>query len=434
VKIKDLVSRIRFEAVPSYGCTEPAAIALAVARTCSYLRNPVKRLTVIMGANIYKNAYNVTIPNTKKSGVSLASALGILLAGRADTLEIFSSVDQALIAEAEQVLSQGIIEIRSIADGGFYIEVLVDSDGEYIHTLTKDYHDNLVKVEKNGEVIFELGALLSEQPNKISDFTQICIDDLADFCATMPIDEIQFIKPIIEMNWQVSVLGQSIAYGLGIGHFIKNLHAASDLEDEAHADLCSFVKAAVGAAADYRMSGGNAPVMTLFGSGNQGIMATLPTCSVAVFKHLPEARMLRAVTLSILLTMIMKSKVGRLSPICGASLAGAASAGAIVWLLGGSAVQIEGAVQNIFGSLSGMICDGAKEGCALKLACCAGEAVMAAQLALGGIIIQATNGIVGDNVEETVNNVARLAGQGMDAVDKTIISILHSKELGRRQI
>lgn len=420
-----IIRLIQSEMKPGMGCTEPAAIGLAVSNTCGRLNLPAAEIHLKLSSNIFKNAFCVKIPNTDKAGIPLAAALGALLAGRDNTMELFSQVTAELTEEAEKMLKHGIITLEVEPDNRFYIEVTASAGQEAVRTITLDRHDNLVYIEKDGKILLDRrnGRNVDSHGGELW-ITESSICDLVDICEKIPVGEIAFLREGIEMNRLAAQMGLSRSYGLNIGKKIRKMVKKGVLPD----DLASFVKMNVAAACDCRMGGAPLSAMTVLGSGNQGFEAILLPASAAEYLGCGEEKMLRSVMMSILLTIRIKYHVGRLSPICGATLSGAAGAGAVVWLMGGSREQIEGAIQNMLGSVSGMLCDGAKDGCALKLGNCAGEAVLAAGLAMEGSIIRQTDGIISRRVEETIRNVSRLSREGMSGVDMNIISIMLSKE------
>lgn len=424
-KIDQIIELIRSEMKPSLGCTEPAAIGLAVSNTCRYLENPAKHLKLKLSSNIFKNAYSVKIPNAGKAGVRLAAALGCLLARPDNTMEIFSGVNPGLVEQAEQMAGGGFIELEILPSSAFYIEVTASNQKETVDTLTLDSHDNLVKAVRNGEALVDREQTAQAIGAKAGRFDPkgLSIREILKVCETVPIEKILFLREGVEMNRQVSELGRAGRYGLRVGNRIEDFIQKGYLKE----DLVNRIKIAVASACDFRMGGGNAAVMTVLGSGNQGIEAILPVAAAAGWLEVPEETMLRGVMMSVLVTMFIKSYVGRLSAVCGAALSGAGSASAICWMMGGTERQIKGAIQNMFGNLSGMVCDGAKDGCALKLANCAGEAVMSAMLAMDGSIIDGTNGIISSQVEDTIKNVAALSLEGMGEADMKIIDIMLAK-------
>lgn len=420
------IAQMKSEMKPSMGCTEPVAIGLAVSRTCQYLTHQATHLELHISSNIFKNAYSVNIPNAGKSGIPLACALGYLLSQPNDDMEIFSRVTQKMVAEAEKLVAENFVSIQIVPSSQFYIECYAENETEKAHTITVDKHDNLVKAEKDGVVLVEEEVMVeaAEKGAEEFDITAYSFDDFIKMAETVEIGELDFIKEGVEMNLAISAVGMKEKYAIGIGPCTKALMEEGKLGN----DMVADAKATVAAACDFRMNGGNGSVMTFLGSGNQGLEATLPIAVVAKHLGVSEEKMLRAEFLGLLITMYIKYHVGRLSPICGATISGSGSSAGIAWLMGGKAEAICGAVQNMLGCLAGMLCDGAKGGCALKLSTCAGEAIYSALYALDDSIIQSTDGIISTKVEDTVKNVAQLSLEGMAPVDMKIIDIMMMKK------
>jgi len=418
------ILQMRSEMKPSLGCTEPVAIGLAVSRTCQYLTTKAVHLEMHISSNIFKNAYSVNIPNAGKSGIQLACALGFLLSQPNDDMEIFSGVTPELVDRAEKLVATDFISIQIIPSSQFYIECYAENATEKVHTITADKHDNMIKAEKNGVVLIEEEVtLVAAETTEEFDVSQYTFADFIEMAETVDVKELDFIKTGIQMNLDISEVGMKQKYAMGIGPCTRALVESGKLSD----DMVANAKATVAAACDFRMNGGNGSVMTFLGSGNQGLEATLPIAVVAKHLGLSEEKMLRAEFLGLLITMYIKSHVGRLSPICGATISGAGSSAGIAWLMGGKEQEVCGAVQNMLGCLAGMLCDGAKGGCSLKLSSCAGEAIYSALYALDNSIIQSTDGIIGTKVEDTVKNVAKLSLEGMASVDMKIIDIMMAK-------
>lgn len=418
-----LIEYIKSELKPSMGCTEPVAIGLAVSNTCRYLTKPAEKLTLKVSSNIFKNAFCVKIPNTREAGIPLAATLGYLLTKEDNTMEIFAGVNDELVKKAYEMLANGFVEMEALADNRFYINIIAENDSEKIETLTLDKHDNLVKVVKNGEVILNKEVVGAKEEKKF-DISKHTVEELVKTAETIPFEDIAFLREARDMNLAASNEGLRAEYGLHIGKNIREMMNSGALPN----DLLYYVKSVVAAAADCRMGGGTYPAMTVLGSGNQGFQTTLPIIATAQFMKYDEEKMIRGMFLSIMLTARQKVMVGRLSPVCGAFLAGASAAATITWMMGGNMAQIEGAMKNIYASIAGMMCDGAKDGCAMKLATCAGEAVTAARLSLSGVVASKTDGIVSERVEDSIDNIGVLSKIGMSAVDMNVIDILMHKK------
>ncbi|WP_163469349.1 serine dehydratase subunit alpha family protein [Fusobacterium sp. IOR10] len=425
-KYADFIKLAKSEMKPSMGCTEPVAIGLAVSNTCRYLEKPATKIKLKISSNIFKNAFCVKLPNTDESGIKLASALGYLLTKENNDMEIFKGVTPELISKAEALVKDNFVEMEAMKDSRFYIEVLATNEHEKVETLTLDRHDNLVKVEKNGEVILNK---LENKPGensteeKYMDISKFTVKELIEVAETIDVKDLEFLDECINMNLAASEEGLKKDYGMHIGRTIKRLIEEKTLSD----DIVNHVKMVTSAAADMRMGGGPFSAMTIAGSGNQGFQTSLPVIAVASYLKLPREKMLRALFISILVMLRMKCNLGRLSPICGGMLGGTAASAGITWLLGGKLAEIKGAMNNMFSSITGMMCDGAKDGCSAKLCSCSGEAVLAAKYSIAGVRASKTDGIVSEKIEDTMDNVARLSNEGMKEIDMTVIDILSNK-------
>lgn len=426
MNVDKILETVHGEMQPSMGCTEPVAIGLAVSNTCRYMTEPATKIKLKVSSNIFKNAYCVKIPNTTEAGIPLAVTLGYLLTKQDNTMEIFAGVNDELVKKSYELIKKEFVEIESMSSLQFYIEVWAENDREKVHTLTVDMHDNLVLAEKDGKVIIDKREK-GNSTAKADDFdiTEYTVAQLIDLAKTIPLDKIIFLRAARDMNLAASEAGLKGNYGMNIGKSIKKMMDEGILPE----DMFYYVKMVVAAASDCRMGGGAYSAMTVLGSGNQGFQATLPAIAVAQYLKKDEETMLRAMFMSILVTIRQKYKVGRLSPVCGATLSGTASAAAITWMLGGDIDQIEGAMRTMYANLTGMMCDGAKDGCAMKLCTCSGEAVMAARLALCGSMASKTDGIVSARVEDCIDNIARLSQEGMKAVDMNVIEIMMAKKI-----
>lgn len=418
---------IKSEMKPSMGCTEPVAIALAVSRTCELLEGDAERLDMVISSNIFKNAYSVQIPNTGTCGIELSCALGYLLHKPDNTMEICADILPEHVTKAQELVQNGFVQVKVLKSSDFYIECTAVQGDKTAHTITMDSHDKLVFAEKDGKVLLdERKADAAEEAQEESGFdvTKHTFAEFYEWANTVDVADLKFIKDAIEMNMKIAEKGLEKKYCFGVGVTIQNLIDKGLMTD----NVVTAVRRIPAAAADFRMSGGNGSVMTYMGSGNQGISTTLPMAVFAKYESIPEEKLLRAEFLAMLMIMYMKRHVGRLSPVCGAMIAGTGSAAGMTYMLGGTLEQICGAVQNMMGSVAGIFCDGAKGGCAVKVAACAGEAVYAAMYAMDGSIIPVTDGINSTTAEDTAKNLAKLSHEAMGDVDMKVIEIMQTKK------
>ena len=403
-----VINAIKAEMKPSMGCTEPVALALAVSRTCEHLDAPTQKLEMLISSNIFKNAYSVQIPNAGTYGIELACVLGMLLSKPGNTMEICAGIKPEHVEKAKKLVAEGFVHVKVLKSSQFYIECTATDGKDTVHTITEDEHDNLVFCEKNGEVLLDKRvkkeAVESEEKEGTFDVTKHTFSEFYNWANEVDVADLQFIKEAIDINMEIAKKGM-----------LK-------------ADVVTAVRSIPAAAADFRMSGGNGSVMTFCGSGNQGISTTLPMAVFADRMNIPEEKLLRAEFMGMLMIMYMKKYVGRLSPVCGAMLAGTGSAAGMVYMMGGTAAQVSGAVQNMMGSVAGIFCDGAKGGCAVKVAACASEAVYAAMYAMDGSVIGVSDGINSTKAEDTAKNLAKLSHEALDTLDMKVIEIMQTKK------
>lgn len=420
-----LISILKKEVRPALGCTEPAAVAFAVAKVSAILGGKIDKIVVSVSKNIFKNAKAVIIPNTNESGLNLAAALGMLLRNPEKELELFENVKPADIIEAHSIIQQGKITIKLSDCDGIYIEAQAKGEKGWAEVYVSGGHTNIIKEIINGEIVFvdeKDDSCIKEEKVAINEFT---IRELVNFIEEVQLEEILFLQDGIVMNENIALKGLEMKPGLALGAGINNMMIKGIIKN----DIVNKVRIMVAAACDARMAGLNIPVMSSMGSGNHGIEAIVPLAVMGREVNADKNRLIRAVALSHLITAIVKHHTGKLTPICGCSVAaGVGVTAGITWLLGGSISQIEGAIKNIIGNLTGMVCDGAKGGCALKLSTAAGEAVTSAYLALQGVIISNQDGIISETIEDTIRNLGEVSYPGMANADSVILKIMLNKE------
>ena len=421
-----VINAIKAEMKPSMGCTEPVALALAVSRTCEHLEQPAQKLEMVISSNIFKNAYSVQIPNAGTYGIELACVLGMLLSKPGNTMEICADIQPQHVEKAKKLVAEGFAQVKVLKSSQFYIECTASDGTNTAHTITEDEHDNLVFCEKNGTVLVDnrkQDTVETEEKGGF-DVTKHTFAEFYQWANEVDVADLQFIKEAIDINMEIAKKGMAKKYAFGVGPTVQNLVKKGLLGG----DVVSAVRSIPAAAADFRMSGGNGSVMTFCGSGNQGISTTLPMAVFADKMNIPEEKLLRAEFMGMLMIMYMKKYVGRLSPVCGAMLAGTGSAAGMVYMMGGTAAQVSGAVQNMMGSVAGIFCDGAKGGCAVKVAACASEAVYAAMYAMDGSVIGVSDGINSTKAEDTAKNLAKLSHEALDTLDMKVIEIMQTKK------
>ncbi|EJT6495810.1 serine dehydratase subunit alpha family protein [Clostridium perfringens] len=415
---------LKKEVVPSEGCTEPIAIAYAASIAAEHLKGEIKEVNIYLSKNVIKNALGVGIPGTGGVGIEIAAALGISIQKSYKKLTILSNFTEDELKKAKEIVDKNIINIKQKnTNKALYIEVELLSETSKAKVIIEDTHTNVTLIECDNEIIMDNNSEVSEDLEE--DYKLFKIADIYNFAKEVDFDDIKFILESAKMNEKVSEEGLKGDYGLQVGSKIiqkGNFNLFSN-------DASNKIIAASAAASDARMDGCAMPIMTTAGSGNQGIACSIPVAQTARLLDKSEEELARALVLSNLVTIRIKKHMGRLSPLCGAGIAGATGASCgITYLLGGNLENINYCINNMISDLSGMICDGAKETCALKIATGTNAAIQCANLAINGISATANDGIVAKDVEETIESIETLIQNGFKNVDDTILNIMLEKK------
>lgn len=416
------------------GCTEPGAIALCGAYAgaeLAKLGEKIQRMEVNCSTNIIKNAMAAGIPGTNYTGIPYAAAIGAVRAEPERQLEVINGVGPEVYAEAEELAEHGKVKVGHSADPRkLYIEVLCFGQTHSTRAVIADLHTNLAELEADGKPVeFTAGGAgdggrETVPPEEIAEFLTVRkIYDFIDEELDPLNDPIDIIRQAITVNGYISDRGLEKDYGLAIGRGLRRNvmkgYMANDMV------LNSMIAATAGA--DARMAGAPYSVVANTGSGNQGITATMPVVALARWLTLSEEKMIRAVTLSNLIVIRIKCKFGRLSALCGATVAGTGAACGITYLLGGDYDAICRTVHNMIGNVAGMLCDGAKADCALKISTCVNAAFQAAFMSLRDVRVEKTDGIVEQEVEYTMDNFALLGNKGSGPMDEAMLEMMLNK-------
>lgn len=417
------------------GCTEPGAIALTGAYAGAELNKlgeAIQRMEVKASTNIIKNAMAAGIPGTSYTGMPYAAAIGAAAAAPERKLEVINGVSDDVYKAAELLVETGKVNVElAKVPQKLYIDVTVYGPTHSARAVIADLHTNLVLLEVDGKEVFKADPNAPVDtgrdvvtPEEIAAF--LTVRKIYDFCDKEldPMnDPIDIIRSAISVNGEICERGMEKDYGLAIGPNLERNCRAGVMTR----DMVTNSMIITTAGADARMAGAPFSVVANSGSGNQGITTTMPAVSLAKWKEIPEDKMVRAVTLSNLIAIRIKSKFGRLSAMCGASVAGTGAACGITYLLGGGYDEICRAIHNMIGDVTGMLCDGAKADCSLKISTCVNAAFQAAFMAMRGVRVESTDGIVEDNVEYTIDNFAKLGNEGSGPMDAAILEMMLNK-------
>ena len=420
---EQIIALMKREVVPAVGCTEPMAVALCVSRATEALGCRPEKITALLSANILKNAMGVGIPGTGMIGLPIAIALGAIIGKSEYQLEVIKDVCPEAIEQGKQYIDEGRIDIQ-LKQGEcdkLYVEVLCEGGGHTATAIIQGSHTRFVRVTHDDEVLLDQQA---------GDSSEDCEGDIAlnlrlvyDFAMQAPIDEIRFILSTRDYNLKAAQESLKENYGHCLGKTLDRPLSHGIFGNT----IFSRILSKTALACDARMGGALIPVMSNSGSGNQGICATNPVAVYAIENENTEEETIRALTLSHLTAIYIKQSLGKLSALCGCVVASIGSSCGITYLMGGDYSRICHAVQNMIANLTGMICDGAKPSCALKITSGVSTALLSAVLAMEGRYVTSAEGIIDDDVDRSIRNLTVIGADAMCATDQMVLDIMTSK-------
>lgn len=420
---QQIIALVKREVVPAIGCTEPIAVALCVAKAAETLGVKPEKVSVWLSANILKNAMGVGIPGTGMIGLPIAIALGALIGKSEYQLEVLKDSVPEVVEAGKRFIDEKRISIalKPNIDEKLYIEVCCEAGSDRSTAIIAGGHTSFVYVSHNGDVLLDKQtASAEEEENTVPDLT---LRKVYDFAMTAPLDEIRFILDTARLNKAAAEQSFTGNYGHGLGKMLRGTYEHKVMGDSVFSHILSYTSGAC----DARMAGAMIPVMSNSGSGNQGISATLPVVVYAEENGKSEEELIRALMLSHLTVIYIKESLGRLSALCGCVVAATGSSCGITWLMGGTYEQITYAVQNMIANLTGMICDGAKPSCALKVTTGVSTAVLSAIMAMENRCVTSVEGIIDQDVDQSIRNLTRIGSQGMNETDKLVLDIMTNK-------
>ncbi len=421
---KEIIGLINREVVPAMGCTEPAAVSLCTAKAVETLGVEPDKIKVLLSPNVLKNAMGVGIPGTDMIGLPIAIALGAIVGKTEYQLEVLRDVTPESVERGRQMIESGRIQV-GVKNGNcdtLHIEVQASAKDKNSVAVISGSHTNFIYVALNNETIVDNRKPVSAVEQK--EIVDLSLRKVWDFATTTPIDELRFILEARNLNKAVADESLQGEWGHCIGRIVKD----SDCSRRVLGDtILSHMISYTSAACDARMGGAKMPVMSNSGSGNQGIVSTLPVVVFAEDTSASEEQLIRALILSHLTVIYIKQSLGRLSALCGCVVASTGSSCGITYLMGGGYSEISMAVKNMVATLTGMICDGAKPSCALKLSSSVSTAVMAATMAIEHRCVTAYEGIVDDDVDKLIMNLTTIGSRGMMETDRMILKIMTQK-------
>ncbi|ROS04693.1 L-cysteine desulfidase [Sinobacterium caligoides] len=408
---------------PALGCTEPVSAAYAAAVAAEMLNGKVDSLSVQVSDNLFKNSMGVFVPGTGKIGLAIAAAVGALAGDANADLAVLEKINKDQVAEAQALIDSGNVAVsRTIVDEFIYCYVEARSGDNIATVKVSGGHTKVVEKTLNGEITFQADeSTEAVSTASICEGVDISVEGIYDYALNADFDDIKFILESAELNSRLSEEGLKNEYGLQVGRTIEQSIAKGLMA----ADLGNTMTMASAAASDARMGGASLPAMSNYGSGNQGIAATMPLVIAAKHHNSGDEKLARSLIMSHLGAIYIKSHYPPLSPYCGNTVTSAAASMGLVYLAGGSFAQSCSAIQNVLSDCSGMVCDGAKSTCAMKVKTSTRSAFMSSLLAMNSIEAH-DQGIVAHEVEQSIRNVGQLVTLGMSSTDTAIINIMAS--------
>ena len=419
-----ILKLIHQEVIPAIGCTEPIAVALAAAKAAELLGTKPEKIDVYLSANILKNAMGVGIPGTVMVGLPIAIALGVLIGKSSYELEVLKDVTPEALEAGKQLIHDQVIHIALKENvDKLYIEVVCQAGDSKSVAVIAHEHTRFVYCAKDDQILLDERKSLEHTDEGEDDELKLSFDLVYDFAIHTPLDEIRFILDTARLNKKAaeeSVKGQ---FGHAVSKTISGPIGKKYLGDSSYTHMLRLTAAAC----DARMDGAMIPVMSNSGSGNQGIAATLPVVSFAEDMKCSEEQLIRALMLSHLMVIYMKQSLGRLSALCGCVVAATGASCGITWLMGGTVTQITYAIKNMIGNITGMICDGAKPSCAMKVTSGVSTAMLSAMMAMENKVVTSVEGIIDEDVDRSIRNLTSIGSKGMEETDHLVLDIMTHK-------
>ena len=432
----EIIELIRKEVKPALGCTEPIAVALAVAKAMEIIEASTScadgwryadcySIKVEVSGNILKNGMGVGIPGTGMVGLHIASALGAVCGKSSYGLEVLHDLDEKSIAQAKAIVTAGKVTV-GIADTPLKLYVkatITDNDNNKAYAVIENDHDNIVETAFGDTVLTSARKQEACVEQKTTLDYKLTVKEIFEFASTVAYEDIEFILESRTLNMALAEEGLRGSYGLRVGQAI----CASANKEVFGGDFLSYAMALTAAASDARMAGCTLAAMSNSGSGNQGITVTMPVIAYSIKYKTSDEQLARALVLSHLVAIHIKGYLGKLSALCGCVIASTGSSCGLVYLRGGNYDQVCSAIKNMIGNITGMVCDGAKVGCAMKVASGVSSALQSAVLAREGMCISEHDGIIEKDIEKTIQNLGKIGSVGMQHTDNMILNIMVCK-------
>ena len=421
---KPLIQIVERDVVPALGCTEPISLALAAATAAKYLGKTPERIEAKVSPNLMKNGLGVAVPGTGMVGLPIAAAIGALGGNPDGGLEVLKHITPEQVISAKSMLEQKLVSVDiHQTEHILYSESTLFADNDYVKVAIQDQHTNVILIEKNGEILFQKVDDECANCDPYEVFKQISAREIFEFSNSVELEKIRFIRQAAELNRALSDEGLRENYGLHIGRTLRKQVGSGLISD----DLLSKIMIETTAASDARMGGATLPAMSNSGSGNQGIAATMPVVVVADYLKVSEEKRIRALFLSHLMAIYIHSKLPKLSALCAVTTASMGSCAGIAYLLTGKFETASMGICSMIGDISGIICDGAANSCAMKVSTSVASGYKSVLMAMDETHVTGNEGIVEHDLDRTIDNLCAIASKSMQHIDRQVIEIMVNK-------
>ncbi len=426
---EQMLELLRKDVVPALGCTEPVCVALCAASAGKLIDDKIEEIEVFINAGIYKNGMSAGIPNCAMVGLDWAAALGAFLKNPEKNLELLADADDDILAKAEALVEAGKVSVKvDDAAKSLYVKCILRSENEKAICVIQNAHTNIVHLSHNGEVLLEKETVTTTAGDDVlvNVLIEMSIADIRKLVATATEEELEFMLDGVAMNESLAAYSETQKVGVGIAQNLRKEINTGLLAN----DLANKIVLQVSSAAESRLDGCPLPTMSSSGAGTKGLVVILPVSETAKAIGASKLQTVQALAFAHLLNRYINAYVGKLSPMCSCVMCSstAASAG-ITWLLGGNDEQITYAIRNMCGTVTGMLCDGGKVGCALKVSTGSFAALMSAIHAVNNVALRVSDGICAESAEQCIKNMARIGNQGMQDTDAEILAIMTTKNV-----
>ena len=419
---------LKQDVVPALGCTEPVCVALCAAYAGQLITGRINSITVQTNAGIYKNGMSAGIPNCPQVGLPWAAAIGSLLKNPKKQLQLLEDITPGLLDTAAGLIGKNLVSVRVNTEiSELFVRCTLHGDGETAAATIRSAHTNLVHLEKNGQVLRTGGAQTQTSGNEdiITALKNMTVSQILRVVEEIPVSDLDFLMDGVRMNEDLAAYSETASGGVGIADALRREMGSPLFAN----DLLNRILTKVASAAESRLDGCPLPTMSSSGAGTKGLVVTLPVGETAKALGCSRETTLRALAFAHLLNRYINAWIGKLSPMCSCVMASStAASAAMAYLLGGTDVQIGHAIRNMSGTVTGMICDGGKVGCALKAATGSAAAWMCALTAVRNAALRPSDGICGETPEQCIQNMSRIGIHGMSRTDAEILSIMTQKD------